>query len=239
MSARRAARPVSHLSHDFRQCSPRSVSAREIYLGQSVVRIRVHGPHRRVLTHRPVAWTRKPPPAVRRAGVQLRVAGGLARTFHGRRTLLEHSASEAFAAEARQAQQADRKLATDLGRPGPSGPDAGDHFEGLARRPHAHSPHVERLELLQEGVVGLLQALERYDPLAGFAILALRRALRTAGDAANGARAPSPNISRLDAASAANPRARWESLGAPRRSISQAKPSAYVRPRTYLAPLRP
>jgi RNA polymerase sigma factor (sigma-70 family) len=36
----------------------------------------------------------------------------------------------------------------------------------LARR-YAAAPHVERLELIQEGVAGLLQALHRYDPQRG------------------------------------------------------------------------
>jgi RNA polymerase sigma factor (sigma-70 family) len=36
----------------------------------------------------------------------------------------------------------------------------------LARR-YAAAPHVERLELTQEGVAGLLQALQRYDPERG------------------------------------------------------------------------
>jgi hypothetical protein len=185
MSARRTVRPVSHLSHDFRQCSPRSVSARETYLGQSVVRIRVHGPHRRVLTHRPVAWTRKPRPAVRCAGVQLRVAGGVARTFHGRRT-----------------------------------PPRTFRQRGVRGR----SP---------PGAAGRSQAGDGPRPSwpkqTGRPRATTSKALH---------RAPLPNISRIDAASAANPRARWESLGAPRRSTSQAKPSANVRPRTYFASLR-
>src|SRR5688500_8441100 len=36
----------------------------------------------------------------------------------------------------------------------------------LARR-YSHAPHVEQLELVQEGVAGLLLALERYDPGRG------------------------------------------------------------------------
>jgi RNA polymerase primary sigma factor len=34
-------------------------------------------------------------------------------------------------------------------------------------RAYRRSPSVERRELMQEGVVGLLQALERYDPSLG------------------------------------------------------------------------
>jgi RNA polymerase sigma factor (sigma-70 family) len=36
----------------------------------------------------------------------------------------------------------------------------------LSRR-YAGAPHIERLELIQEGVAGLLQALERFDPSSG------------------------------------------------------------------------
>ena len=154
MSARRAARPVPRMSHDFDSECPRSVSARETYLGESVVRVRVHGPHRRVLTRRPVAWTRKPPGGrtARRVSPPGRRASN-GRSM-GEAPLLEHSASEAFAAEARQARQADRKLATDLGRPGPSGPDArGDYLDGLAPRPR----------LSQELESTLIEAAKRGD----------------------------------------------------------------------------
>jgi DNA-directed RNA polymerase specialized sigma subunit len=39
-------------------------------------------------------------------------------------------------------------------------------ISAMARR-YAAAPHVERLELVQEGVAGLLQALRRYDPGRG------------------------------------------------------------------------
>jgi RNA polymerase sigma factor (sigma-70 family) len=42
-------------------------------------------------------------------------------------------------------------------------------IDAMARR-YAVSPQVERLELIQEGVVGLLQALQRYDPDRGVAL---------------------------------------------------------------------
>jgi RNA polymerase sigma factor (sigma-70 family) len=60
-------------------------------------------------------------------------------------------------------------------------------------RRYALSPRVERLELLQEGVVGLLQALERYDPGRGtpfwvyaqpYVQRAMQRLVAELGDAA-------------------------------------------------------
>jgi RNA polymerase sigma factor (sigma-70 family) len=44
----------------------------------------------------------------------------------------------------------------------------------LSRR-YAISPHVERLELIQEGVAGLLQALDRFDPTRGTPLWACAR----------------------------------------------------------------
>jgi RNA polymerase primary sigma factor len=66
-------------------------------------------------------------------------------------------------------------------------------IDALARH-YAVVPHVERLELVQEGVVGLLQALHRYDPATGTPLWAyarptversMRRLLAELGDAAS------------------------------------------------------
>jgi RNA polymerase primary sigma factor len=64
-------------------------------------------------------------------------------------------------------------------------------INAMARR-YAVSPHIERLELVQEGVVGLLQALQRYDPDRGVPLWAyakptvdrsMRRLMAELGDA--------------------------------------------------------
>ena len=53
---------------------------------------------------------------------------------------------------------------------------------GSVARIYRGSRAVDRVELMQEGVVGLLRALERYDP-AGNAVLGLRVLVGAPGDA--------------------------------------------------------
>jgi RNA polymerase sigma factor (sigma-70 family) len=72
----------------------------------------------------------------------------------------------------------------------------------LARR-YAASPHVERLELLQEGVAGLLQALQRFDPARGtpfwaYARPTVQRAMqRLVGELSDAAVLPDHALRRL------------------------------------------
>ena len=59
---------------------------------------------------------------------------------------------------------------------------------GVARV-YRGSRTITRLELMQEGVVGLLRALERYDPTLGGAVLGVCGVVGQAGDAAADRRA--------------------------------------------------
>ncbi len=81
-------------------------------------------------------------------------------------------------------------------------------ISALARR-YATAPHVERLELVQEGVAGLLEALERYDPARGTPLWdyarptvqrAMRRLIRELGDAATLSESGLRHLSRLKGA---------------------------------------
>jgi RNA polymerase sigma factor (sigma-70 family) len=75
-------------------------------------------------------------------------------------------------------------------------------IERMARG-YAASPHVERLELVQEGVAALLQALDRYDPSRGtplwaYARPAVQRAmLRLLGELGDAATLPERGLRRL------------------------------------------
>ena len=81
-------------------------------------------------------------------------------------------------------------------------------ISAMARR-YADAPHVERLELVQEGVAGLLQALERYDPAQGTPFWdyarptvqrAMRRLTRELGHAATLSESGLRHLSRLKGA---------------------------------------
>jgi RNA polymerase sigma factor (sigma-70 family) len=81
-------------------------------------------------------------------------------------------------------------------------------IDALARH-YAVVPHVERLELVQEGVAGLLQALQHYDPATGTPLWAyarptversMRRLLAELGDAASLSDGALRRLSRLKTA---------------------------------------
>jgi RNA polymerase primary sigma factor len=81
-------------------------------------------------------------------------------------------------------------------------------IDALARR-YAVVPHVERLELVQEGVAGLLEALQRYDPATGTPLWAyarptversMRRLMAELGDAATLSERALRRLSRLKTA---------------------------------------
>jgi RNA polymerase sigma factor (sigma-70 family) len=81
-------------------------------------------------------------------------------------------------------------------------------ISAMARR-YATGPHVEQLELVQEGVVGLLQALKRYDPAQGTPLWdyarptvqrAMRRLVGELGDAATLSESSLRHLSRMKGA---------------------------------------
>lgn len=97
--------------------------------------------------------------------------------------------SEALESESRDERDLDRQLARAAA---PGSPWRRDEFRRLparVARVYRGSQSITRLELLQEGVVGMLRALERYDPSLDVSFLGVRRLVGSRGHAAAGGRA--------------------------------------------------